>query len=105
MMMMMMMMMMIMNCFCGMVDQPKAFTLIPAGTIARGPHHRESLTRDEQDSIANGKYWRSSLIRKLLNVKHYVPYKSMYSEYQIIKILEIFFQKMNCFSWIKLTPI
>ena len=29
----------------------------------------------------------------------------MYSKYQIIKILENWFQKMNCFSWIKLIPV
>ena len=52
------------------------------------------------------KYWRkSSLIRNLLNVKHHAPYKSMYSKYQLIKILENCFQNMNCFSWIKLIPV
>ena len=84
----------------------RRLALFPARTIARDPHHRESPTRGEQDNIANGKYWRrSSLIRNLLNVKHYAPYKSTYSKYQIIKILVNCFQKMNCFSWIKLTPI
>ena len=34
--------MMIMNCFCGMVDQRKAFSLITAGTIVRDPYHCES---------------------------------------------------------------
>ena len=43
-----MMMMMMMNCFSGMVDQRKVFSLIPAGTIVRDPRHRESLTRHEQ---------------------------------------------------------
>ena len=80
--------------------------LFPVGTIARYPHHRESPTRSEQNNIANGKYWRrSSLIRNLLNVKHHAPYKSVYSKYQIIKILENCFPKLNCFSWIKLTPV
>ena len=45
---MMMMMMMMMNCFCGMVDRRKAFSLIRAGTIVRDPHHCESPTRREQ---------------------------------------------------------
>ena len=40
--------MMMMNCFCGMVDRRKAFSLIPAGTIVRDPHHRKSPTRREQ---------------------------------------------------------
>ena len=101
----MMMMMMMMNGFCGMVDRQKAFTLISSGTIARDPQHRESTTRGEQDNIASEKYWRSLLIRKLLNVKHYAPYISMYLKCQVIKILENCFQKMNCFSWIKSTPI
>ena len=43
------------------------------------------------------KYWRSSLlIRNILNAKHHTSYKSIYSKYHIIKILEY------CFSWIKL---
>ena len=84
----------------------RRLALFPARTIARDPHHRESLTRGEQDNIANGKDWRkSSLIRNLLNVKHYAPYKSTKSKYQIIKILANCFQKMNCYSLIKLTPI
>ena len=58
-------MMMMMNCFCGIVDRRKAFSLIssrdhcqltderrlalfPAGTTVRDPHHRESPTRREQ---------------------------------------------------------
>ena len=53
-----------------------------------------------------GKYWRMfSLLRKLFNVKHHPPEKLMYSEYQMIKILENCFQNMNCFSWIKLIPV
>ena len=53
-----------------------------------------------------GKYWRrSSLIRNLFSVKHHAPYKWVYSKYQIIKILESCFQNINCFSWIKLTPV
>ena len=80
--------------------------LFPAKTIARHPQHRESSTHGEQDNIANGKHWsRSSLIRNLLNVKYYAPCKLTYSKFQIIKILENCFQKMNYFSWIKLTPI
>ena len=51
-MMMMMMMMMTMNCFCGMVDPQKEFSLIPAGAIVKDPHHRkliiESTTRRKQ---------------------------------------------------------
>ena len=44
------------------------------------------------------KYWtRSSLIKNLLNVKHHAPYKSMYSKYQIIGVLENCFQNMNYF--------
>ena len=84
----------------------KRLALFPAEIIARDPHHRKSPTRGEQDNIANGKYWsRFLLIRNLLNVKHHAPYKSMYLKYQIIKILENCFQEMNCFSWVKLTPI
>ena len=84
----------------------KRLALFPAATIARDPYHRESPARGVQDNIANGKYWsRTSLIRNLLNIKHHTPYKSMYLKYQIIKILENCFQKVNCFSWIKLTPI
>ena len=53
-----------------------------------------------------GKCWRrSSLLRTFLNLKHHTPQKSMYSEQQIIKILEICFQNMNCFYWIKLIPV
>ena len=47
--MMMMMMMMMVNCFCGMVDDKRRLDLFPAGTIIRGPHHRESLARRVQD--------------------------------------------------------
>ena len=47
-MMMTMMMMMMMNCFCGMVDRRKVFSLIPAETIVRDPRHRETPTRREQ---------------------------------------------------------
>ena len=43
---MMMMMMMMMNCFSGMVDRRKVFSLI---SIFRDPHHHESPTRWEQD--------------------------------------------------------
>ena len=50
MMMMMTMMMMIMNCFRGMVERRKAFSLFPAGTIVTDPHHRESSTRYELGS-------------------------------------------------------
>ena len=32
---------------CGMVDRRKAFSLFPAGTIVRDPHHRKSPTRCE----------------------------------------------------------
>ena len=32
---------------CGMVDRRKAFSLFPAGTIVRDPHHRKSSTRRE----------------------------------------------------------
>ena len=39
---------MMMNCFCGTVDRLKAFSLFPAGTIVRDPHHRKSPTRREQ---------------------------------------------------------
>ena len=54
----------------------------------------------------DGKCWRrSSLLRTFLNLKHHTPQKSMYSEQQIIKILEICFQNMNCFYWIKLIPV
>ena len=88
------------------LTKERRLALFPTGTIARDPHHRKFLTRGEQDDIAYGKYWRmSSLIRNLLIVKYHAPYKAMYSKYQIIKILEKIFQKMNCFSWIKLTPI
>ena len=37
-----------MNCFCGMIDQQKTFSLIPAGTIVRDPHLRESPIRRGQ---------------------------------------------------------
>ena len=29
----------------------------------------------------------------------------MYSKYQIVKLLENYFQNLNCFSWIKLIPV
>ena len=41
--------MMMMNCFCGMADRRKTFSLFPVGTIVRDPHHLESPTRREQD--------------------------------------------------------
>ena len=45
-----MMMMRFMNYFCDMVDRRKTFlVLFQAATIVRDPHHRESLTRHEQD--------------------------------------------------------
>ena len=97
---------MMMNCFYGMFGRRKAFTLISSQDHCQRPHHREPQTRGEQDNIANLKYWRrSSLIRNLLNGKHYAPFKSTYSKYHITKLLENCFQRMNCFSWIKLTPI
>ena len=34
-------MMIMMNCFCSMADQGKAFSLIPAGTIVRDLKQRE----------------------------------------------------------------
>ena len=95
-----MMMMMMMNGFSGMVDRRNVFTLISAGTNARDPQHCEYLTRGDQDNIANGKYWRASLIRKLLNIKYYAPYKSMYLKCQKIKILEywkIVFNNLTAF--------
>ena len=49
MMMMVMMMMTMMNGFCGMDDRRKTLALFAVGTIVRDPHHRESLTRHEQD--------------------------------------------------------
>ena len=48
-MMMIMMMMMLMNCFCGMVDQRRHLALLPAGTITRDFHYRESSTRQKLD--------------------------------------------------------
>ena len=52
-----------------------------------------------------GNYWkRSSLLRNALNVKHLTPQKSLYSNYQKIKIFENFFQNINCFSWVNLIP-
>ena len=84
----------------------RCLALFPARTTARNPHYRESPTRGEQDNISNGKYWRRpSLIRNLLNVKHYAPSKLTHWKYQIIKILENCFQKINYFPWIKLNTI
>ena len=40
----------------------------------------------------------------LRNVKHYTPWKSMYSKYWLIKVLENCFINMDCFSWIRLIP-
>ena len=40
----------------------------------------------------------------LRNVKHYTPWKSMYSKYWLIKVLENGFINMDCFSWIRLIP-
>ena len=34
--------------YCGMADRQKTFSLFPAGTIVRDPHHSESPTRREQ---------------------------------------------------------
>ena len=42
------MMMMTMNCFCGMVDRQKAFSLISSQDHYRDPHHCESLKHREQ---------------------------------------------------------
>ena len=36
------------NYFLGIVDRRNAFSLFPAGTIVRHPHHRESPTRRER---------------------------------------------------------
>ena len=41
--------MMIVNCFVVWLTDERRLALFPAGTIVRGPHHRESLTRREQD--------------------------------------------------------
>ena len=47
-----------------------------------------------------GKSWRRSfLLRNVLSVKNNTP---IYSNHQIIKILENYFQNMNCFPLIKL---
>ena len=40
---------MMMNCFCGMAERQKTFSLISSRTIERDPHHRESLTHHKQD--------------------------------------------------------
>ena len=40
--------MMMMNCFCGMIDRRKAFSLISSRIIVRDPHYSESPTRREQ---------------------------------------------------------
>ena len=54
-------------------------------------------------NITCPQYWRrSSLIRNVFNIKHHTPSKLMYSNYQIMKILENCFQNMNYFSWIQL---
>ena len=45
------------------------------------------------------KYWNRW---NLLNVRHRVLWKSMYSKHHIIKVLENCFQNINSFSWIKL---
>ena len=49
MMMMMMMMIMMINYFCGMVDQWKALTLLPAGPIIRDSDHRKPQTCRERN--------------------------------------------------------
>ena len=43
-----MMMMKMMNCFVVWLTNEKRLALFPTGTIARDPHHRESLTRRVQ---------------------------------------------------------
>ena len=37
------------DCFCVWLTDKRRLGLFPAGTIDRDPHHRESLTRREQD--------------------------------------------------------
>ena len=37
------------NCFCGMVDRRKAFSLISSWCDFRDPHHRKSPTHHKQD--------------------------------------------------------
>ena len=41
----------------------------------------------------------------VVNGKHERQKKMMYSNYQMIKILESCFQNMNCFSWIKVIAV
>ena len=48
-----MMMMMMMNCFDELTNE-RRLTLFPAGTIVRDPHHRQPLTRREQDLNLRG---------------------------------------------------
>ena len=45
----MMMMTMMMNCFVVWLTEERRLALFVAGTTARDPHHRESLTRRQQD--------------------------------------------------------
>ena len=52
--MMLLMMMIMMNCFCGMVDRGKAFSLISSRDYVRDPHHRESPARHKQDLNLRG---------------------------------------------------
>ena len=46
--MMMIMMIMMMNCFRGMIDRRKVFSLYSVGTNVRDSQHRKSLTRQKK---------------------------------------------------------
>ena len=55
----------LMNCFCGMFDWQKVFSLFPAWTIVRDSYHRKSPTRPEQDLNLCRTWVQASLIEVL----------------------------------------
>ena len=54
-----------MNCFCGVDDRQKAFSLFPAGTIVGDPHHRKSPTRRKQDLNLH-RTWVQALLNEVV---------------------------------------
>ena len=58
---------MMMNCFCGMVDRRKTFSLISSRYTVRDSHHRESLTCRKQD-LNLCRTWVKALLNKDDNI-------------------------------------
>ena len=87
-----MMLMAIMNCFSGMIEQQKAFSLISSRDHCQRSHQRKSLARREQDlnnSSSGFDEWSCAILTKicLCEWRCVVVYKNM----EFLKYLQKFY--------------